>query len=33
MGLKGIDLVGPKDWPTLKKYKLDSPCAMGPKST
>ncbi len=22
LGLKGIDLVGPKDWPTLKKYGL-----------
>jgi hydroxypyruvate isomerase len=22
MGLKGIDLVGPNDWPTLKKYGL-----------
>jgi hydroxypyruvate isomerase len=29
MGLKGIDLVGPKDWPTLKKYKLDSPMCNG----
>ena len=24
LGLKGIDLVGPKDWPTLKKYDLTS---------
>ncbi len=22
LGLKGIDLIGPKDWPTLKKYGL-----------
>jgi hydroxypyruvate isomerase len=22
MGLKGVDLVGPKDWPMLKKYNL-----------
>ncbi len=22
LGLKGLDLVGPKDWPTLKKYGL-----------
>jgi hydroxypyruvate isomerase len=29
MGLKGIDLVGPKDWPTLKKYGLDSPMCNG----
>ncbi len=29
MGLKGIDLVGPKDWPTLKKYNLDSPMCNG----
>ena len=25
IGIKGIDLVGPKEWPTLKKYGLDSP--------
>ena len=29
IGLKGIDLVGPKDWPTLKKYNLDSPMCNG----
>lgn len=29
IGLKGIDLVGPKDWPTLKKYGLDSPMCNG----
>ena len=29
MGLKGIDLVGPKDWPTLKKYDLYSPMCNG----
>jgi hydroxypyruvate isomerase len=29
MGLKGIDLVGPKDWPTLKKYNLDSSMCNG----
>lgn len=29
MGLKGIDLVGPKEWPTLKKYGLDSPICNG----
>ncbi len=29
MGIKGIDLVGPKDWPTLKKYGLDSPMCNG----
>ncbi len=28
LGLKGIDLVGPKDWPTLKKYGL-VPTMMG----
>jgi hydroxypyruvate isomerase len=28
LGLKGIDLVGPKDWPTLKKYGL-IPTMMG----
>jgi len=27
MGLKSIELVGPKEWPTLKKYGLT--CAMG----
>jgi hydroxypyruvate isomerase len=25
IGLKAIDLVGPKDWPVLKKYGLYSP--------
>lgn len=29
IGIKGIDLVGPKDWPTLKKYNLDSPMCNG----
>ena len=29
MGLKGIDLVGPADWPTLKKHGLDSPMCNG----
>ncbi|WP_158826157.1 hydroxypyruvate isomerase family protein [Mucilaginibacter lacusdianchii] len=29
IGIKGIDLVGPKDWPTLKKYDLDSPMCNG----
>ncbi|GAC1588344.1 MAG: TIM barrel protein [Hymenobacter sp.] len=29
IGIKGIDLVGPKDWPTLKKYGLDSPMCNG----
>ncbi len=29
MGLKGIDLVGPKEWPTLKKHGLDSPMCNG----
>ncbi|SMB98363.1 Xylose isomerase domain protein TIM barrel [Hymenobacter roseosalivarius DSM 11622] len=29
MGIRGIDLVGPKDWPTLKKYGLDSPMCNG----
>ena len=29
MGLKGIDLVGPKEWATLKKYNLDSPMCNG----
>ncbi|GGG48916.1 hydroxypyruvate isomerase family protein [Hymenobacter glacieicola] len=29
MGIGGIDLVGPKDWPTLKKYGLDSPMCNG----
>lgn len=29
IGLKGIDLVGPADWPTLKKYGLDSPMCNG----
>lgn len=29
LGIKGIDLVGPKDWPTLKKYGLDSPMCNG----
>jgi hydroxypyruvate isomerase len=29
IGITGIDLVGPKDWPTLKKYGLDSPMCNG----
>jgi hydroxypyruvate isomerase len=29
IGIKGIDLVGPKDWTTLKKYNLDSPMCNG----
>lgn len=29
MGLKGIDLVGPKDWPILKKYGLVSSMCNG----
>ena len=29
MGIKGIDLVGPKDWPTLKEYGLYSSMCNG----
>jgi hydroxypyruvate isomerase len=29
IGIKGIDLVGPKDWPTLKKYGLYSSMCNG----
>ncbi len=29
MGIKGIDLVGPKDWPTLKKHGLFSSMCNG----
>ncbi|MGV8880210.1 MAG: hydroxypyruvate isomerase family protein [Sphingobacteriaceae bacterium] len=29
MGIKGIDLVGPKEWPTLKKYGLYSSMCNG----
>ena len=29
MGLRGIDLVGPADWPILKKHGLDSPMCNG----
>ncbi|MDD5149301.1 MAG: TIM barrel protein [Flavobacterium sp.] len=29
IGISGIDLVGPKDWPTLQKYGLDSPMCNG----
>ena len=29
MGIKGIDLVGQKDWPTLKKYGLESTMCNG----
>jgi hydroxypyruvate isomerase len=29
MGLKGVDLVGPKDWPILKKHGLESAMCNG----
>lgn len=29
IGIKAIDLLGPKDWPTVKKYGLDSPMCNG----
>ncbi len=29
LGIKGVDLVGPQDWPTLKKYGLTSPMCNG----
>jgi hydroxypyruvate isomerase len=29
IGLSGIDLVGPKDWPILKKHDIDSPMCNG----
>jgi len=29
MGIGGVDLVGPKDWPTLKKYGLVGTCTPG----
>jgi hydroxypyruvate isomerase len=29
MGIKAVDLVGPKDWETLKKYNLDSSMCNG----
>lgn len=29
IGIKGIDLVGPKEWPILKKYGLDSAMCNG----
>jgi len=29
IGITGIDLMGPKEWPTLKKYGLDSPMCNG----
>jgi hydroxypyruvate isomerase len=29
MGIKGIDLVGPKDWPVLKKHGLESTMCNG----
>jgi hydroxypyruvate isomerase len=29
MGITGIDLLGPADWPTAKKYGLDSPMCNG----
>ncbi|MDB5111553.1 MAG: barrel protein [Mucilaginibacter sp.] len=29
IGIKGIDLVGPSDWPTIKKHGLDSPMCNG----
>ena len=32
MGMKGIDLIGPKDWPTLQKHDLQcSMCYIGGK--
>lgn len=29
IGISGIDLVGPKEWPILKKHELDSPMCNG----
>jgi len=29
MGIQGIDLIGPKDWPTMKKYGLVGTCTPG----
>ena len=29
MGIKGIDLIGPRDWPTMKKYGLVGTCTPG----
>ena len=29
IGIKGIDLIGPKDWPILQKHGLDSPMCNG----
>jgi len=29
MGIKGIDLIGPKEWPILKKYNLNSSMCNG----
>src|ERR1700759_4155916 len=29
IGIKGIDLCGPNDWPTLQKYGLYSPMCNG----
>lgn len=29
VGIKGIDLLGPEHWPTIKKYGLDSPMCNG----
>jgi hydroxypyruvate isomerase len=29
IGITGIDLIGPKDWPIVKKYGLDSPMCNG----
>ena len=29
IGIKGIDLCGPKDWPTLQKYGMHSPMCNG----
>ncbi|HEY0669132.1 MAG TPA: TIM barrel protein [Sphingobacteriaceae bacterium] len=33
IGIKAIDLVGPKDWPTLKKHGLDSSMCNGAEIT
>lgn len=29
IGIKGIDLIGPKEWPILKKHGIDSPMCNG----
>jgi hydroxypyruvate isomerase len=31
IGIKGVDLLGPKDWPVVKKYGLDSPMCNAQK--